>query len=60
MSNETPRIRKSRLQSWVGGSHDPKEDEENGPTSQEMSGLVLDSVHSDESDSKAQVVNVVL
>ena len=57
MSNETPKVRKSRLQSWLGESGEHKESEsdgQNGPDSKELSGLVLDSVHSDESESKAQ------
>lgn len=54
---ETPKvIRKSRLNSWLGESaenaskHEESADNgQNGPDSKEMSGLALDSIHTDDS-----------
>lgn len=51
--------RKSRLQSWLGESATPGEEQSeggNGPDSKELSGLALDSVHSgDQEESKAGI-----
>lgn len=54
---DTPNIRKSRLQSWLGESATPGEGEDaNGPDSKELSGLALDSIQSgDQEESKAGI-----
>ena len=54
---DTPNIRKSRLQSWLGERATPGEGEDaNGPDSKELSGLALDSIQSgDQEESKAGI-----